>query len=168
MPLFPKILRFNVRYVSFFNRRPGDAKFVRKQCPNIDKWLRTLYWDESEETNGAFKETVNFVKMIEGITKIGETDREFKLDLHGSNYAVVLDLCKGLDEDQHTSSDFCSNFASSYTVVPAIQCAAMFLCAHMRYYSIACQLCTSYNVSYNDARIMMLEKWRFCSPRYLC
>jgi putative glutathione S-transferase len=77
--LFPTILRFDVGYVRFFNRHPGDAKFVREQYPRIDKWLRTLYWDESAETNGAFKKTVNFAKMREGIVKVEGTDMEFKL-----------------------------------------------------------------------------------------
>jgi len=77
--LFPTILRFDVGYVGFFNRRPGDAKLVREQYPKIDKWLRTLYWDESAETNGAFRKTVNFAKIREGITKVEGIDKEFKL-----------------------------------------------------------------------------------------
>ena len=77
--LFPTILRFDVGYVRFFNRRPGDAKFVRDQYPNIDKWLTRLYWDESAETNGAFNKTVNFAKIREGIVKVEGTDKEFKL-----------------------------------------------------------------------------------------
>jgi putative glutathione S-transferase len=77
--LFPTILRFDVGYVRFFNRRPRDAKLVREQYPNINKWLRTLYWDESEETNGAFKKTVNFAKMREGMTKVKGADKEFQI-----------------------------------------------------------------------------------------
>ena len=77
--LFPTIVRFDVGYVTFFNRRPGDAKLVREQYPNIDKWLRTLYWDESAETNGAFKKTMNFAKMREGITKVEGTCKKFML-----------------------------------------------------------------------------------------
>ncbi|OWY45680.1 Glutathione S-transferase [Alternaria alternata] len=77
--LFPTIVRFDIGYVGFFNRRPGDAKFIRDWYPNVDKWLRTLYWDESVETSGAFKKSVDFSKMREGVAKVEGIDNDFKL-----------------------------------------------------------------------------------------
>ena len=77
--LFPTIVRFDIGYVGFFNRRPGDAKFIRDWYPNVDKWLRTLYWDESAETSGAFKKSVDFSKMREGVAKVEGIDKDFEL-----------------------------------------------------------------------------------------
>ncbi|KAH6858782.1 glutathione S-transferase [Alternaria alternata] len=77
--LFPTIVRFDIGYVGFFNRRPGDAKLIRDWYPNVDRWLRTLYWDESVETSGAFKKSVDFSKMREGVAKVEGIDNDFKL-----------------------------------------------------------------------------------------
>jgi putative glutathione S-transferase len=77
--LFPTIVRFDIGYVGFFNRRLGDAKFIRDCYPNVDKWLRTLYWDESVETSGAFKKSVDFSKMREGVAKVEGIDKDFEL-----------------------------------------------------------------------------------------
>ncbi|RYO21236.1 hypothetical protein AA0111_g9684 [Alternaria arborescens] len=77
--LFPTIVRFDIGYVGFFNRSPGDAKFIRDWYPNVDKWLRTLYWDESAEISGAFKKSVDFSKMREGVAKVEGIDKDFEL-----------------------------------------------------------------------------------------
>lgn len=72
---FPTIFRFDIAYSKFFTRRPGDVKLIREHYPNVDKWLRRLYWDESEMTNGgAFKNTSNFAKMREGSKKVPNMD----------------------------------------------------------------------------------------------
>lgn len=40
---------------------------IRHDYPKIDAWLRRLYWDESERTNGgAFKKTTDFDVFKQG------------------------------------------------------------------------------------------------------
>ncbi|EER24044.1 hypothetical protein CPC735_054140 [Coccidioides posadasii C735 delta SOWgp] len=56
--LYPTIVRFDVAYYHTFR---CNLKMIRHDYPHIDRWLRRLYWDESEKTNGgAFKKTTNF------------------------------------------------------------------------------------------------------------
>jgi putative glutathione S-transferase len=59
--LYPTIVRFDVAYHTIFK---CNLKMVRYDYPKIDKWLRTLYWDEGETTNGgAFKQTTAFSEV---------------------------------------------------------------------------------------------------------
>ncbi|PGH18007.1 hypothetical protein AJ80_04628 [Polytolypa hystricis UAMH7299] len=56
--LYTTIIRFDVAYYLIFK---CNLKMIRHDYPNIDRWLRRLYWDESEKTNGgAFKNTTLF------------------------------------------------------------------------------------------------------------
>jgi putative glutathione S-transferase len=56
--LYTTMARFDVAYFSIFN---CNLKMIRYDYPRLHKWLRTLYWDESERTQqGAFKKTTNF------------------------------------------------------------------------------------------------------------
>jgi putative glutathione S-transferase len=56
--LYPTIVRFDVAYVTIFK---CNLKMIRFEYPRLHEWLRRLYWDESERTNGgAFKKTVYF------------------------------------------------------------------------------------------------------------
>lgn len=55
--LYTTIARFDVAYHPIFK---CSLKMIRHDYPNIDKWYRNLYWDESEKTRGAFKLTTDF------------------------------------------------------------------------------------------------------------
>jgi putative glutathione S-transferase len=56
--LYPTIARFDVAYHTIFK---CNLKMIRHDYPNIHRWLRTLYWDEGDMTNGgAFKKTTKF------------------------------------------------------------------------------------------------------------
>lgn len=52
--LFPTIVRFDVAYFAVFR---CNLRMIRYEYPNTHKWLRRLYWDESEATRGVFKKT---------------------------------------------------------------------------------------------------------------
>jgi putative glutathione S-transferase len=59
--LYPTIARFDVAYHTIFK---CNLKMVRYEYPKIDQWLRRLYWDEGEVTNGgAFKNTTKFSEV---------------------------------------------------------------------------------------------------------
>ena len=56
--LYPTIARFDPAYYTIFK---CNLKMIRHDFPLLDQWLRRLYWDESERTNGgAFKKTTYF------------------------------------------------------------------------------------------------------------
>ncbi|KAK2736270.1 hypothetical protein FQN55_001730 [Onygenales sp. PD_40] len=56
--LFTTIVRFDVAYYAIFR---CSLKMIRHDYPRIHRWLRTLYWDESERTaGGAFRKTTDF------------------------------------------------------------------------------------------------------------
>ena len=56
--LYTTMARFDVAYFTIFK---CNLKMIRYEYPNLHKWLRNLYWDESERTNGgAFKNTTRF------------------------------------------------------------------------------------------------------------
>ena len=64
--LYPTIARFDAAYVTLFK---CNLKMIRYDYPYLHKWLRRLYWDVSEETNGgAFGSTTHFVPIKEGYT----------------------------------------------------------------------------------------------------
>jgi putative glutathione S-transferase len=55
---YPTVLRFDVAYFTIFK---CNLKMIRYEYPNLNDWLRRLYWDEGKATNGgAFKKTVDF------------------------------------------------------------------------------------------------------------
>lgn len=56
--LYTTCIRFDVAYYNIFK---CNLKMIRHEYPRLDRWLRTLYWDESDRTNGgAFKKTTDF------------------------------------------------------------------------------------------------------------
>lgn len=55
--LYTTIARFDVAYYVIFR---CNLKMIRHDYPRIDRWYRRLYYDESEETRGAFKQTTFF------------------------------------------------------------------------------------------------------------
>ncbi|KAJ9640113.1 hypothetical protein H2201_008628 [Coniosporium apollinis] len=55
--LFPTLVRFDTAYYTLFK---VNLKMIRHDYPKLHEWLRRLYWDESEKTNGAFKNTTRF------------------------------------------------------------------------------------------------------------
>ncbi len=52
--LYVTIIRFDVAYVPIFL---CNLKTVRHDYPNLYLWVRRLYWDQGEETHGAFYQT---------------------------------------------------------------------------------------------------------------
>ncbi|GAB7345147.1 hypothetical protein MBLNU457_3538t1 [Dothideomycetes sp. NU457] len=52
--VYPTIVRFDMAYHTIFK---CNLKMIRHDYPGIHKWLRVLYWDQSEETRGAFGST---------------------------------------------------------------------------------------------------------------
>lgn len=56
--LYTTLIRFDVAYYNIFK---CNLKMIRHDYPRLSKWLRRLYWDEGEETNGGvFRKTTNF------------------------------------------------------------------------------------------------------------
>lgn len=55
--LYPTIARFDVAYYTLFM---CNLKMIRHDYPKIQEWFLRLYWDESEETRGAFKASTFF------------------------------------------------------------------------------------------------------------
>lgn len=56
--LYTTLARFDVAYYTIFC---CNLKMIRHDYPRLSKWLRNLYWDESDRTNGgAFKKTTFF------------------------------------------------------------------------------------------------------------
>ena len=63
--LYPTLIRFDAAYFTLFK---CNIKMIRHDYPRLHEWLRRLYWDESEETRGAFKSTTYFGPIKEGYT----------------------------------------------------------------------------------------------------
>ncbi|KAH7381128.1 glutathione transferase [Cadophora sp. MPI-SDFR-AT-0126] len=61
--LYPTIARFDVAYHTLFM---CNLKMIRHDYPHIQRWLMRLYWDESDETKGAFKKSTNFDAIKSG------------------------------------------------------------------------------------------------------
>ncbi|KIW20901.1 hypothetical protein PV08_01480 [Exophiala spinifera] len=56
--LYTTMARFDVAYYNIFN---CNLKMIRHDYPRLSKWLRNLYWDTSDRTNGGvFKKTTFF------------------------------------------------------------------------------------------------------------
>ncbi|KAH7051172.1 glutathione S-transferase [Macrophomina phaseolina] len=65
--LYPTVARFDTAYFTLFK---CNLRMIRHGYPRIDRWLRTLYWDESEKTRGgAFKNTSKIEKWRAGYSK---------------------------------------------------------------------------------------------------
>ncbi|KAL4981766.1 hypothetical protein BDW68DRAFT_196095 [Aspergillus falconensis] len=52
--LFMTMIRFNVAYFMVFR---CSLEMIRYGYPHTDRWMRRLYWGESERTKGAFRNT---------------------------------------------------------------------------------------------------------------
>jgi len=66
--LYTTLARFDVAYFTIFK---CNLKMIRYDYPHLHLWLRRLYWDESERTNGgAFKATTRFA--VVRISKAGD------------------------------------------------------------------------------------------------
>jgi putative glutathione S-transferase len=64
--LYPTLIRFDVAYFTIFK---CNLKMIRYGYPRLHNWLRRLYWDDTEHTNGgAFKTTVNFQSVSDSCT----------------------------------------------------------------------------------------------------
>ena len=64
--LYPTIVRFDVAYHTLFK---CNLKMIRHDYPRLHTWLRTLYWDRTEETNGgAFADTTHWEPIKGGYT----------------------------------------------------------------------------------------------------
>lgn len=56
--LYTTLIRFDVAYFTIFK---CNLKMIRYEYPNLHRWLRNLYWDESKKTGGgAFRKTTRF------------------------------------------------------------------------------------------------------------
>jgi putative glutathione S-transferase len=55
--LFTTLIRFDAAYFTSFR---CNLRMIRYEYPHLHLWLRTLYWDRSERTRGAFHSTVRF------------------------------------------------------------------------------------------------------------
>ena len=56
--LYTTMARFDVAYYNIFN---CNLKMIRHDYPRLSKWLRNLYWDTSDRTNGGvFRKTTLF------------------------------------------------------------------------------------------------------------
>lgn len=55
--LYPTIARFDVAYHTLFM---CNLKMIRHDYPHIQKWYLRLYYDETEQTRGAFKASTHF------------------------------------------------------------------------------------------------------------
>ncbi|QSS51713.1 glutathione S-transferase [Histoplasma capsulatum var. duboisii H88] len=76
--LYTAMIRFDVAYHGIFK---CNLKMIRHDYPRIHRWLRTLYWDESERAcGGAFKKTTHFnvykpAYLSSLQVKMGSTDK---------------------------------------------------------------------------------------------
>lgn len=62
--LYTTLIRFDVAYFTIFK---CNLRMIRYEYPRLHEWLRTLYWDVSERTNGgAFQHTVDFNSVSQG------------------------------------------------------------------------------------------------------
>jgi putative glutathione S-transferase len=61
--LYTTLIRFDVAYHTIFK---CNLKMIRHDYPHLQKFIMTLYYDESEETRGAFKDTTHFDHIKNG------------------------------------------------------------------------------------------------------
>ena len=68
--LYTTLVRFDTAYYTIFR---CNLKMIRKDYPNLHRWVRQLYWDEGPETNhGAFKKTTYFECFKKGYAKLNK------------------------------------------------------------------------------------------------
>lgn len=86
--LYTTLARFDVAYHTIFH---CNLKMIRHDYPRLSKWLRNLYWDESERTNGGvFKKTTFFDVYKHGYL------RAKSRQLHGGNdHGIPLVIPRG-------------------------------------------------------------------------
>ena len=82
--LYPTLIRFDVAYYTIFK---CNLKMIRHDYPRLHEWLRRLYWDESERTNGgAFKKTVDFQAVCDTLSRRRYADinekNSIRMDIH--------------------------------------------------------------------------------------
>ena len=84
--LYTTLARFDVAYHTIFT---CNLKMIRHDYPLLSRWLRNLYWDESDRTNGgAFKKTTFFDVYKYGYLRArGRVQRGEKSDI---GWSVVL------------------------------------------------------------------------------
>ena len=84
--LYTTMARFDVAYHTIFT---CNLKMIRHDYPLLSRWLRNLYWDESDRTNGgAFKKTTFFDVYKYGYARArGRVQRGEKSDV---GWTVVL------------------------------------------------------------------------------
>ena len=64
--LYTTLVRFDVAYYTLFK---CNLRMIRHDYPKLHKWLRTVYWDKSVETNGgAFHKTTHWTPIKAGYT----------------------------------------------------------------------------------------------------
>ncbi|KAM0704050.1 hypothetical protein Q7P35_008282 [Cladosporium inversicolor] len=61
--LYVSIVRFDPAYHTMFR---CNLKMIRHDYPHIQKWLMHLYYDETDETRGAFRDTTYFDAIKRG------------------------------------------------------------------------------------------------------
>ncbi|KAF3932346.1 hypothetical protein ABW20_dc0102983 [Dactylellina cionopaga] len=64
--LYTTLIRFDVAYYTIFK---CNYKMIRYDYPQLHRWLRVLYWEDNEETKGAFKKTTYFDAYKEGYSR---------------------------------------------------------------------------------------------------
>ena len=84
--LYTTMARFDVAYHTIFT---CNLKMIRHDYPLLSRWLRNVYWDESDRTNGgAFKKTTFFDVYKYGYARArGRVQRGEKSDV---GWTVVL------------------------------------------------------------------------------
>jgi glutathionyl-hydroquinone reductase len=59
--LYTTLARFDVAYYNIFK---CNLRMIRHDYPRLDKWLRTLFWDESALTNGGVFKKTTFFELV--------------------------------------------------------------------------------------------------------
>jgi glutathionyl-hydroquinone reductase len=76
--LYPTIARFDIAYYGMFM---CNLYMIREHYPRIQEWFERLFWDESEETRGAFRKSTNFNAVSYGL--LGQYE---DIDVDGDGY----------------------------------------------------------------------------------
>jgi glutathionyl-hydroquinone reductase len=96
--LYTTLARFDVAYHTIFQ---CNLKMIRHDYPRLSKWLRNLYWDTSDRTNGgAFKNTT-FFEMY----KLGYARAKGRQFHGGSDLGWTAILPRGPVPDIETLTD---------------------------------------------------------------
>ncbi|PNS21507.1 Glutathione S-transferase omega-like 2 [Sphaceloma murrayae] len=68
--LFTTVVRFDAAYYTLFRCNLG---MIRTDFPNMHGWLRRVYWDDTEETRGAFRTTTDFDHIKRGYARASKS-----------------------------------------------------------------------------------------------